>query len=76
MSTEGATTTVTDPRQPRWRTSSYSANGGTCVAVADLGDAVAIRNSVHPQRGTLEVDPAAMTAFVAACARGELDDLA
>lgn len=60
----------------RWRKSSYSGSNGACMAVADLGDAVAIRNSNHPDRGTLALDPSAMAAFVAGCAAGQLDDLA
>jgi hypothetical protein len=66
---------VNDP-QPRWRISSYSSNNGSCVAVADLAGAVGIRNSNHPDRGTLSLDRSAMAAFVAGCATGELDDLA
>jgi Domain of unknown function (DUF397) len=32
-----------------WRTSSYSgSNGGTCVEVATVGPAVAVRDSKHP----------------------------
>jgi hypothetical protein len=59
-----------------WRISSYSTQNGSCVAVAGTPDGVLLRNSVHPDRGTLRFDPAAMAAFVAACAAGELDDLA
>lgn len=66
---------MTDPNI-RWRTSTYSANGGTCVAVADIGGQVAVRNSQHPDRGTLQLDPDAMAAFVASCRAGEMDDLA
>jgi Domain of unknown function (DUF397) len=33
-----------------WRTSSYSgSNGGTCVEVATVGPAVAVRDSKHPE---------------------------
>jgi hypothetical protein len=64
---------VTD--QTRWRISSYSTNNGSCVAVAESDGAVAIRNSIHPDRGTLGFDPSAVAAFVAACSAGELDDL-
>lgn len=59
-----------------WRISSFSGQNGSCVAVADLGDRVAIRNSNSPDRGTLVLSPASIAAFVAACARGECDDLA
>lgn len=61
---------------PHWRISSYSTTNGSCVAVADLGDTVAIRNSNHPDRAMLSFDPAAMADFVAATRSGELDDLA
>jgi hypothetical protein len=60
---------------PVWRKSSFSDNG-KCVEVADTGARALIRNSNHPDRGTLEVAPAAMAAFVEACHGGELDDLA
>ncbi len=60
----------------RWRISSYSGSNGACVAVADLGEAVAIRNSNHPDAGTLRLDPDAMAAFVASCRAGEMDDMA
>jgi hypothetical protein len=61
--------------QPRWRISSFSTNNGSCVAVAAVDDTVAIRNSNHPDRNTLTLDPAAMAAFVAACSAGECDNL-
>jgi hypothetical protein len=59
----------------QWRISSFSANGGSCVAVAAVDDAVLVRNSNHPDRGTLALPARAMMSFVAACAAGELDDL-
>lgn len=58
-----------------WRISSYSTNGGSCVAVADLGDTVAIRNSNHPDRATLALPAGAIAAFIAASKSGEYDDL-
>lgn len=60
---------------PMWRISSFSANGGSCVAVADLGDRVAIRNSNRPDRGTISFSLNAMAALVDAVKTGELDDL-
>jgi hypothetical protein len=60
-----------------WRTSSYSAASNTCVEVARLTDGtVLVRNSNHPDAGTLAVTPAAMTAWIAGCRTGDLDDLA
>lgn len=61
---------------PVWRISSFSGSNGSCVAVAETPDGVAIRNSNAPDRVTLEFDPAAVAAFIAASAAGELDDLA
>lgn len=58
-----------------WRTSSFSGSNGDCVAIAAAADSVLVRNSNHPDRGTLGLDPSAMAAFVAACSAGELDDL-
>lgn len=57
-----------------WRKSSYSGQNGDCVEVGEYRDAVLVRNSNSPDRGTLVLSPASMAAFVAACARGELDD--
>jgi len=65
---------MTDPT--RWRISSFSGQNGSCVAVAELGATVAMRNSNHPDRGTLDLTPSAMAAFVDACSAGEMDDLA
>ncbi len=38
-----------------WRKSSYSGNSGNCVEVADLGAAVAVRDSKGPNRSVLVV---------------------
>lgn len=59
----------------RWRISSFSGQNGSCVAVAESGDTVLVRNSNHPDQGTLAVSADAMAAFVAAVAAGEYDDL-
>lgn len=59
----------------RWRISSFSGSNGSCVAVAETPDGVMVRNSNAPDRVTLELDPAAVAAFVAACSAGELDDV-
>ena len=61
----------------RWKKSSHSSANGSCVEIADPGDgAVFIRNSKVPERGRLTFPAASMADFVAACAAGELDDLA
>jgi hypothetical protein len=56
-----------------WRTSSYSGSNGDCVAVAENAGSVLVRNSNHPDRGTLSLSAHAMANFVAACAAGEWD---
>jgi hypothetical protein len=58
-----------------WRKSTFS-NNGACVEVTDAGGTVLVRNSNHPDRGTLAIPRAAAAGFVAACSAGELDDLA
>lgn len=58
-----------------WRKSSYS-NNGDCVEVADLdGGSTGIRNSNHPDRGTLVLDSTGLAAWIAGCAAGEFDGL-
>ena len=58
-----------------WRKSSYS-NNGDCVEVADLDDgSTGIRNSNHPDRGTLALRSTGIAAWIAGCAAGEFDDL-
>jgi hypothetical protein len=59
-----------------WRKSTYSATKGDCVELADDGELVHVRNSIHPERGSVCMPAPAMVAFVAACAAGDLDDLA
>jgi len=61
---------------PRWRISSFSGQNGSCVQVGATDTSVLIRNSNHPDAGTLRLAPSAMAAFVDACAAGEMDDLA
>lgn len=54
--------------------SSYSSTNGSCVAIAETDDGtVHVRNSNHPDRGTLAFPAETVAAFVAACAAGELD---
>jgi hypothetical protein len=59
----------------RWRKSSYSVGNSDCVELAAADDSVFVRNSNHPDRGTLTLHGGAMAAFVAACRAGDLDDL-
>jgi hypothetical protein len=58
----------------RWRKSSHSGTG-ECVAVADIDEAVAIRNSKHPEAGTVLSAHGGFAAWIAGCKAGEFDDL-
>jgi hypothetical protein len=61
----------------RWRKSSHSSGSSECVEVAQLADGtVLVRNSNHPDAGTIACTPAEMRAWIAGCRAGELDDLA
>ena len=51
-------------RRPQWRTSSYSSNGENCVEVAPVPDRVLVRDSKHPDAGTIEFTLPAWTSFV------------
>jgi hypothetical protein len=56
-----------------FRKSTFSHDNG-CVEVANLDGTTAVRNSKHPDRGTLVLDSPSMAAWVDACAAGEFDD--
>ena len=57
-----------------WYKSSRSGgNGGNCVEVANLDDAVAVRDSKRPDNGLLIFNRADWTAFVDAAKNGEFD---
>ncbi|MFF5110664.1 DUF397 domain-containing protein [Streptosporangium sp. NPDC000509] len=53
-----------DPTKAMWRKSSLSGGNGDCVEVADLGDAVAVRDSKDPEGPKLVFARNAWTAFV------------
>jgi hypothetical protein len=60
----------------RWRKSTFSKGDGDCVELGtDEGPAVLVRNSNHPDRGTMTLGSPAVAAFVAACRAGEYDDV-
>lgn len=68
--------------QDQWRVSSFCGdtggmNGGSCVEVAALPDGrVAVRNSNHPDAGTVLFTRAEMHAWLKGVKTGEFDDLA
>ena len=66
---------MTDHTQ-RWRKSSYSGTNTECVEVAELPDGtILVRNSNHPEAGTLSLPRAAFSDWLEGCKAGELDDL-
>lgn len=65
-----------NPDITHWRTSSFSGNNGTCVAVTALPDGhIAIRNSNHPD-GVILFTRAEMNAWIKGVKAGEFDNLA
>lgn len=77
---EGPQTMTTDtarptaPAEATWRKSSFSP-ANNCVEVAVLPDAIAVRNSNHPDAGTLTFTRDEMAAWIDGCKAGEFDDL-
>jgi hypothetical protein len=53
-----------------WRKSSHSGGGNNCVEVAQVTEAVAVRDSKNPAGGHLTFAPVAWAAFVADIKRG------
>jgi hypothetical protein len=54
----------TDDDKLTWRISTFSGSGNDCVALADTGEGVAMRNSNHPDDGTIEVDRHALAVLL------------
>lgn len=67
---------MTETPRPGWRKSSYSGAGSDCVELAETAEGIAVRNSNHPDAGTVTFTPAEMDAFVQGVKAGEFDDLA
>lgn len=59
-----------------WRKSTYSGTGNDCVEMGATNGGVAIRNSNHPDDGTLIVPRAALAGLLDCTRSGELDHLA
>lgn len=60
----------------QWRKSSCSDLTGTCVSVAETDNGlIAVRNSNHPDAGTIFFTRAEMAAWITGCKAGEFDDL-
>jgi hypothetical protein len=74
--------TRADPlAQARWRKSSFSTGGsnggGDCVEAAALPDGrIAVRNSNHPESGTVFFTRTEIAAWLKGVKAGEFDDLA
>ncbi|MGE9692447.1 MULTISPECIES: DUF397 domain-containing protein [unclassified Streptomyces] len=60
--------------KPQWRTSSYSGQGGTCVAVAtnlaSVTGTVPVRDSKRPEGGVIAFGRDAFTSFLGAVRQG------
>jgi hypothetical protein len=54
------------PAEPNWRTSSYSGQTSSCVEIAAVGKAIAIRDSKDRAGTALRFGAAAFQAFVTA----------
>ncbi|GAA1799947.1 DUF397 domain-containing protein [Planosporangium flavigriseum] len=62
-----------DLSRARWKKSSRSSGDGQCVEVADLGDAVAVRDSKDPNGPVLVFTPDEWTAFLHSAKGGLFD---
>jgi hypothetical protein len=62
-----------DLSRARWKKSSRSSGNGQCVEMADLGDAVAVRDSKDPHGPALIFTPSEWAAFLDGAKAGEFD---
>lgn len=59
-----------------WRKSTHSSGTGSCVEMRrDEHGHILVRNSNHPDAGTLAFTPAEVDAWLAGVASGEFNDL-
>jgi hypothetical protein len=58
----------------RWRKSSHT-NQGNCVEFATTAHGIALRNSNHPDAGTLLLSLDEFVSWIGGCKTGEFDDL-
>ncbi|MCW2639448.1 MAG: hypothetical protein JWP76_1754 [Dactylosporangium sp.] len=65
--------TTPDLSRARWMKSSRSSGNGQCVEMADLGDAVAVRDSKDPTGPVLLFTPGEWVAFLSGAKDGEFD---
>ena len=58
-----------DLSRAQWKKSSYSGNSGNCVEVAQLGQAVAVRDSKDPAGPALVIAPDGWRGFIASLSK-------
>ena len=64
---------MTDLSLALWRKARRSQHNGGCVEVANLGDAMAVRDSKRPEAGAHVVGRNAFSAFLADAKAGRFD---
>jgi hypothetical protein len=75
MSQDSSELPAFEPSAACWRKSTFSGSGD-CVVVAPIpGDRIAVRDSKHPEGGTLLLTRPEMAAWLAGIKAGEFDDL-